>query len=146
MAKQIKNRRRSIVSINVVPYIDVMLVLLVIFMITAPLLNQGVSVNLPQAKAEAIKDQEEPLIVSVDQTGNYFLNAADDPDAPLSAQQLTTRLSAEIAVDKKNNISRSVLVKGDKNVQYGKVVVAMTLLQQAGIQKIGLMTQTPADR
>jgi len=131
-------RKRPMAEINVVPYIDVMLVLLVIFMITAPLLTQGVKVDLPQAKAKQIKAQkQEPIIVSVDARGNYFLNIAPHPDRPLAARTLTDQISAEI----KRHRQRQVLVKGDKHVDYGKVVQAMVLLQQAGADQVGLMTQ-----
>src|SRR4029078_8305066 len=132
--------RRPIAEINVVPFIDVMLVLLVIFMITTPLLTQGVKVELPKTTASAIDDkQKEPLIVTVDSTGNYYLNLADKPNQPITARTLThlvqTQLQGQGATE------RPVLVRGDKNVNYGKVVEAMVLLQQAGAKSVGLITQ-----
>ena len=126
-------------EINVVPYIDVMLVLLVIFMITAPLLTQGVSVELPQAKANALKPNEkEPIIVSVDKEGHYFLNISTDPNEPIAKDKLLRLVAAEI-----NSKQRTVLVKGDTAVDYGKVVQAMIILQHAGANQVGLLTDEP---
>lgn len=135
-------KKRSInkisADINIVPYIDVMLVLLVIFMVTAPLLQQGVNVDLPQASAETLPPQDiEPIILSVDKQGNYFLNIADTPSAPLADKALMLRVAAEL----KRNPNRKVMVKGDNVVNYGKVVSAMVLLQKAGAQGVGLITQ-----
>lgn len=129
-------------EINVVPYIDVMLVLLVIFMITAPLLSQGVHVNLPQARAKALAvKQDIPVIVSIDKKGRYYLNSTENPRVPLLSQQLITRVAAELAVSKQAGKEITVLVKGDKDVDYGTVVQAMVLLQHAGVKKVGLMTE-----
>ncbi|MBX3709063.1 MAG: protein TolR [Gammaproteobacteria bacterium] len=139
--------RRPMSDINVVPFIDVMLVLLVIFMITTPLLTQGVKVELPKTTAKAIDEkQKEPLIVTVDSSGNYYLNLADKPDQPITARTLsylvTTQLSKQQGIEQ-----RPVLVRGDKNVNYGKVVEAMVLLQQAGAKSVGLITQPmPPDK
>ena len=129
-------------EINVVPYIDVMLVLLVIFMITAPLLTQGVKVNLPRASAQPLSvKHQEPIVVSVDKKGFYYLNIDEHPDVSILPQQLVTRIAAELAISRQQGQTRSVLVKGDKDVDYGKVVHAMVLLQRAGVKKVGLMTQ-----
>jgi len=129
-----------------VPYIDVMLVLLVIFMITAPLLSQGVKVDLPNAKAKAISVKEKaPVIVSVDKQGQYYLNISQQPNIPLLPQQLITKIAAELTVAKQDGQHLTVLVKGDKAVNYEKVVQAMVLLQQAGVEKVGLMTQENGD-
>lgn len=139
--------RRPMSDINVVPFIDVMLVLLVIFMITAPLLTQGVKVDLPKTAAKAIDEQQkEPLIVTVDSSGNFFLNLADKPNQPITARTLsylvTNQLSSQQGAEQ-----RPVLVRGDKNVNYGKVVEAMVLLQQAGAKSVGLITQpAPSDK
>jgi biopolymer transport protein TolR len=128
-------------EINIVPYVDVMLVLLVIFMITAPLLTQGVQVDLPQAAASVIdKKQEEPLVVTVDKMGNYFLNIATNPTAPL----MTKDLSLQVAAALKRNPDRQVLVRGDEQVPYGQVVSAMVVLQEAGVPNVGLVT-SPMD-
>ncbi len=121
-----------------VPYIDVMLVMLVIFMITAPLLNQGVDVELPQAAAEPMEDQQQdPLVLSVDAEGRYFLNIGGDPEAPIDAETLVTRAAAVLRQRPKT----PVLVRGDAGVSYGRVVAAMALLQQAGAPKVGLVTE-----
>ena len=132
-------------EINVVPYIDVMLVLLVIFMITAPMLSQGVTVDLPKAASQALKDTEqEPIIVSVDSQGQYFLNINTPPEAPIEAHALTTRVAAELQLAAESHApARLVLVKGDQGVPYGKVVVAMALLKQAGAEQVGLLTAPP---
>jgi biopolymer transport protein TolR len=134
--------RRSVSDINVVPYIDVMLVLLVIFMITAPLLTQGVHINMPEADAKPIKTIEQtPIIVSVDKDGNYYLNINSNPDAPLEGEALATRVAAELAIAKEKGVTKHVLVKGDQDVNYGVVISAMTLLQRAGVDEIGLLTK-----
>lgn len=139
MAKR-NSRRRFIAEINVVPYIDVMLVLLVIFMITVPLLDQGVEVDLPKADAEPLPPSEqEPLVLSVDIDGAYYLNYADNPLQPLAADSIAMRA----AVVLRNHPQLPVLVKADRNVDYGIVVRAMLLLQQAGADRIGLATAMP---
>lgn len=134
--------RRMMSEINVVPFIDVMLVLLVIFMITTPLLTQGVNVDLPKTEAKAIPpDQKEPLVVTVDSTGNYYLNIASKPDQPITARALSNLVQTQLGSVAPNQEQRPVLVRGDKDVNYGKVVEAMVLLQQAGALKVGLITQ-----
>lgn len=139
-----RNRRRPIAEINVVPYIDVMLVLLIIFMVTTPLLSQGVKVDLPKAQAQALSSkQNEPIIVSVDAQGNYYLNIAADPATPIPSITLQNRVAAELNKSQQAGEQRQVFVKGDKNVDYGKVVQAMVVLQQAGAQSVGLMTESP---
>ena len=137
-------RNRSMAEINVVPYIDVMLVLLVIFMITAPLLSQGVHVNLPKAQAKALSvKQETPIIVSVDKHGRYYLNSTGNTNIPLPPQQLMNQVAAELAIANQAGKRITVLVKGDKAVSYAKVVQAMVLLQHAGVKQVGLMTVSP---
>ena len=139
-----RKNKRLMAEINVVPYIDVMLVLLVIFMITAPLLSQGVQVNLPQASAKPLASQQkDPIVVSVNAGGQYFLNIADNPAQPIQAADLISRVSSELATDTRQGITRAVLVKGDDATNYGKVVQAMVLLQQAGVGDVGLVTQDP---
>lgn len=133
-----ERKRRVMAEINVVPYIDVMLVLLIIFMITAPLLSQGVEIELPTADANPISpDQQEPLVVAVNKQGDYFLNIGDHPEAPIKAQLMVNRVAAVL----KLRPETPVLVRGDKDVDYGKVVRAMVYLQQAGVAKVGLMTE-----
>ncbi len=135
-------RKHVMSEINVVPYIDVMLVLLVIFMITAPLINQGVEVELPQATAELLPPGEQkPLVVTVDREGAYYLNRADDPLQPLDTDTLFARTAALLQL----HPQLPVLVKADRNVDYGAVMRAMVLLQRAGADKIGLSTEIPDD-
>lgn len=144
-----KTRRRKnlVTEINVVPYIDVMLVLLIIFMVTTPLLTQGVQVDLPQAQAKVIDSKElEPVIITVDAAGRYFLNVNPDPEAVLTEEVLTARLSGYLDTEQKKGHKPPVLVKGDKDVSYGSVVQAMVLLQQIGIDNVGLMTESPASK
>jgi biopolymer transport protein TolR len=133
-------RKRPMSQINVVPYIDVMLVLLVIFMITAPLLTQGVKVELPQAAAEALPTQErEPLVLTVDQAGSYYLNVGDASDEPQPPSVIAARVAAVL----RRYPETPVLVNGDRAVDYGTVVGAMALLQRAGAPGVGLMTEPP---
>lgn len=133
-----KVKRKPMAEINVVPYIDVMLVLLVIFMITAPLITAGVKVDLPQVNAEPMSTKDEPpLIASIDSSGNYYLSVGESPDQALEVHQLIELVIAH----RKLNPKVEVVVNGDTNVAYGKVVDLMALLQaQAGIDSVGLMT------
>lgn len=127
--------RKTIAEINIVPYVDVMLVLLVIFMVTAPLLTQGVKVDLPQAKSDPLpQDQKPPLVVSVDVKGQLFL---DQSKVAIDPNQLALIVQAAL----KKDPQRAVLVRGDKNVDYGHVMQAMVMLKKAGATKLGLMTQ-----
>ncbi len=127
-------------EINVVPYIDVMLVLLVIFMITAPLLTQGVQVDLPRTAADPIEQVEkEPLIVTVDEDGRYYVSIGDDQDKSIDHEELVHRVAAVM----KYSPGTPVLVKGDEAATYGKVAVAMALLQKAGVPSVGLLTDSP---
>ncbi|KTD63950.1 protein TolR [Legionella spiritensis] len=143
MLKSKSRGSRPISEINVVPYIDVMLVLLVIFMITAPMLTQGVTVELPKATSESLKTTErEPIIVSVNQQGDYFLNIHTSPDVPIDSHTLMVRVAAELTLAKQNKEPVNVLVKGDQGVAYGKVVAAMSLLKQAGAEQVGLITDS----
>ena len=133
------NKRRPVAEINVVPYIDVMLVLLIIFMITAPLLQQGVEIDLPQANANPLPpDQSEPVVLSVNSKGEYCLNIGDNKDKPLDEKTLVHRVAAIV----KYKPQTPVLVRGDHAVDYGSVTNAMVLLQQAGVDKVGLMTES----
>lgn len=133
-------RRRMMADINVVPYIDVMLVLLVIFMVTAPMLMQGVEVDLPDANAAPVKDQDaEPVIVSINAAGQLFLNLGADEKQSLELATIRQRVSAVL----RRSPDKPVLVWGDKNVAYGNVVVVMTALQEAGAPSVGLVTESP---
>lgn len=137
-----RKKRRPMSEINVVPYIDVMLVLLVIFMITTPLLNLGVEVDLPNADAEPLDSQQndEPMVVTVLKNGDLYLNAGGEVDGVTSglidAQTLVTTVAAIV----RRNPEIQVLVGGDQAVGYGHIYGAMVLLQKAGVTKVGLMS------
>ncbi|NNE04119.1 MAG: protein TolR [Xanthomonadales bacterium] len=139
-------RRRPMSEINVVPYIDVMLVLLVIFMITAPLLNLGVEVELPEADAEPLETQqsEEPLVLTVLKNGDLYLNAGGDLDGTTSGLIDGETLVMTVSAIVRRNPEIQVLVGGDQAVGYGEVYNAMVLLQRAGVTKVGLMSD-PAE-
>lgn len=134
-----KNKKKPMAEINVVPYIDVMLVLLIIFMVTAPLLLQGVQVDLPQANSSPASQQEEPLIISVDAEKNYYINIGEDE----KKRKLLKDISAQVAKVLRVKPQTPVLVWGDKNVPYGTVVELMTRLQNAGAVSVGLVTEPP---
>jgi biopolymer transport protein TolR len=137
MARNRLKTRRPMAEINVVPYIDVMLVLLVIFMITAPLLTEGVKVELPQADANPMDaDAQRPIVFTVDAEGRYFVTYDDDKSVPVDEEQLLLKASALI----KHNPKAPVLVKGDKNVVYNQVIRLMVLLQEAGASSVGMLT------
>ena len=130
-----RSARRLMNQINVVPYIDVMLVLLVIFMITAPLLSQGVKVDLPRAAAQPVESQDqETLVVTVDREGRYYLD-----DRRISSEELRRKVAAILKLRPKT----PVLIRGDRTANYGEVVKAMTLLQSAGAPSVGLLTEPP---
>lgn len=137
-----KGRRRPMADINVVPYIDVMLVLLVIFMITAPLLNLGVEVELPKADAEPLdtEQNQEPLVLTVMQNGDLYLNAGGDLAGTSSGMIDAETLVTTVAAIVRRNPEIQVLVGGDERVGYGQVYNAMVLLQKAGVSKVGLMS------
>ncbi len=135
-----QRRRRLLAEINVVPYIDVMLVLLIIFMITAPLITQGVKVDLPRAASEPVPPSaSEPLVVSVDRKGAYYVDIGDQPEAPVAPDTLVARVQAVL----RYRPEVQVLVKGDQEVAYARVVELMALLQAAGVAGVGLMTVPP---
>jgi biopolymer transport protein TolR len=141
--QQTTRRRRLMGEINVVPYIDVMLVLLIIFMITAPLLAEGVKVELPKAGArpippEMLKDAK-PIVLTVDQSGLLYLNHGGKEDEPVDAATVESRAAAIL----RRAPETAVLVRGDYRVAYGEVVGAMTILQRAGATHVGFITQPP---
>lgn len=136
-----KSSRKPMSEINVVPYIDVMLVLLIIFMVTAPMLTQGVKVDLPEVESDPVslqKDQE-PLIVSVDSNAAYYLEIGDDTGKPMELDALQQKVSVIL----KQNPKVSVLVRGDRHVEYGVIVELMAALQQSGADSVGLVTENP---
>ena len=129
-----RSKKRLMGEINVVPYIDVMLVLLVIFMVTAPLLSTGVDVDLPGADARPLDEEQEPFVLTVDREGNYYLN---EDEKPIDSAEEILR---QAAIMVKNNPQTPFLVRGDNQVEYGEVVRAMVMLQAAGVAKVGLAT------
>lgn len=132
------HKRKLMSEINVVPYIDVMLVLLVIFMVTAPMLTQGINVELPKAGAEPIADiaDHQPVVLSVDAAGNLYLDIGDNEDEPISGAEVVNRVSIVL----RNQPDTPILVKADRAVPYGNVVGAMVLLQRAGATSVGFVT------
>lgn len=135
-----RNKHRPMAEINVVPYIDVMLVLLIIFMVTAPMLMQGVEVELPEANAEPVENQDsEPLIVSINKGGQLFLNVGGQQEQALSLATIKQR----VGVVMRRSPEKPVLVWGDQAVPYGEVVTVMAALQEAGAPKVGLVTENP---
>lgn len=133
----VRKRRRPVSEINVVPYIDVMLVLLIIFMVTAPLVSQGVKVDLPDANADAIEQEDNPpIIASIDAEGAYYLNIGEDEEAAMTAADLATLVAAQL----QKQPQTPVVVKADGAVPYNDVIQLMVLLQRAGVPSVGLMT------
>ncbi len=136
-----RQRRRSMAEINVVPYIDVMLVLLVIFLVTAPLITQGVKVDLPEADAEAQAGEgAPPVIIHIDRFGDTYLDLGDANLVPVDQQLLYERLRAALARD----AALAVVVRADASIGYGVVIDAMVAAQAAGVPSVGLVTQPPA--
>jgi biopolymer transport protein TolR len=141
MSPVTRNRGRKMMGeINVVPYIDVMLVLLIIFMVTAPMLSAGIQVDLPKAAAEPLPPDLEPLVLSIDAEGSMYLNIGD-ATTPQEAERVLEAVSAAL----RREPERPVLVKADRAVEYGRVVEGMVLLQQAGAQKVGFATESPSN-
>ena len=139
---QTSRGRRLMGEINVVPYIDVMLVLLIIFMITAPLLTQGVKVELPKAGAEPLEPQRiQPLVLSVDRAGRLYLNVGGSPQTALDETTVEARATAAL----RQTPDMQVLVKADNAVAYGRVVQAMVILQRSGARKVGFITDPLPD-
>lgn len=135
--------KRLIAEMNVVPYIDVTLVLLIIFMITAPLITQGVKVDLPQAPSQVIQPSaNEPVIVSIDPAGKIYVDLGEQPSAPIDEETLVTR----IAGVNKYRPGTDFLVRGDAGVPYGRIVEVMALMQSAGVKNVGLLTEAPPAR
>ena len=133
-------KHRPMAEINVVPYIDVMLVLLVIFMVTAPMLMQGVKVEFPEAASDPVDNQDpEPLIVSINAAGEFFLNLGADQEQKLSLATIKQRVSVVM----RRSPKKPVMVWGDRNVAYGDVVILMAALQEAGAPQVGLVTDSP---
>ena len=139
-----RKRRAPMSEINVVPYIDVTFVLLMIFMITAPLVQNGVDVELPQAEAATPETKEgapQPVIVSIKKDGSFFINTSGDND-PVDETELLERIKAVM----ENNKETQIYVGGDKAVEYGKIITVMAALKNSGVPKVGLMTTPPPDK
>lgn len=138
-----RKRKKLKSDINVVPYIDVMLVLLIIFMVTAPLLNLGVDIDLPESTvARSLSVDKDPVVVTVDQAGKLYLTLPKAEREEVTAESLQTKMAAFVRVNPK----QPVYVAGDGKAEYGKVYDAMALLQAAGVPKVGLMGQPPQDK
>ena len=132
-----RKRRKLMSQINVVPYIDVMLVLLIIFMVTAPLLNLGVDIHLPQSTAKAVQTDKEPIVISVDQNGKLYLTLGAAQKESIDADALVKKVSAFV----RQNPQVPVLIAGDLRASYGQVYEILPALQAAGVAKVGLMSQ-----
>jgi len=138
MIRKHKKKHKLNAEINVVPYIDVMLVLLIIFMVTAPMLTQGVKLDLPQASADPVDTSDtEPMIVSVDLAGNFYINVGGDELNPITAGDVHSRVQKVLRA----NPRKLILVRGDKNVTYQQIISLMTLIQRAGAPSVGLVTE-----
>jgi biopolymer transport protein TolR len=137
MAFETRSQNSSISQINVVPLVDVMLVLLVIFMVTAPILQQGVSVQLPQAKAGALSGEEEQLVVTIDKKGAVYLN-----DNTITIDQLGPKLEAVVRLKP----DKQVFLRADRSVPYGEVVRVMAAVKSAGVQSLGMITELPTEK
>lgn len=139
-----RKRRRPVAEINVVPYIDVMLVLLIIFMVTAPIVTQGVKVDLPQGEAETLPvEGKPPVVASIDAMGDYYLNVGEGSNNEvLSLEQIAVRVSAIIQLEPE----RPVVVKADRAIPYDRVIQLMVSLQKAGVPSVGLMTDSPEEQ
>lgn len=141
--KKTKHKRRLVAEINVVPYIDVMLVLLIVFMVTAPMLMQGVKVELPQAPSAPLDNQEqEPLIVSVKADGSYYLDLGNGKNVQEALPSIVEKVTKVLRQQPKT----PVLVWGDARVDYGEVVALMSELQNAGAPSVGLVTEPPGKK
>ena len=132
-----RKRRKLKAEINVVPYIDVMLVLLIIFMVTAPLLNLGVDIQLPQSAAKAVQSDKEPILITVDQNGKLFLTLGGAQRESTDADTLVRKVTAFVH----QNPQVPVYIAGDNRASYGEVYAILPALQQAGVTKVGLMSQ-----
>jgi len=141
MQHRVRKKRQLKNEINVVPYIDVMLVLLIIFMVTAPLLNLGVEIELPESNARPVESQKDPVVVEVTEDGRYFLTLEGATAEEIDPETLVAKVGAFV----RQNPEVQVLVAGDRRTDYGTVYQGMVLLQEAGVAKVGLMSKPGAD-
>ncbi|MDO9106790.1 MAG: protein TolR [Methylovulum sp.] len=133
-------RRKPMAEINVVPYIDVTLVLLIIFMITTPMLQTGVEVDLPEAESKTVEAEGEstpPIVISIKESGEYSIQLGYQEDTPVQPDEINAQVVAVLATQPKTQ----VLIRADKSVDYGTVVTVMAALKNAGVPTVGLMTQ-----
>ncbi len=137
-------RRKPMAEINVVPYIDVTLVLLIIFMITTPMLQTGVEVELPKAQAATVEQKEDdpPLVISIQKPEKYYINVGGKEDEPIEIDAIYGRVAAVL----QNKPKTQVMINADKGVEYGVVVVTMAALKNAGVPNVGLMTKSEDDK
>ncbi len=148
---RIRNRRKPVAEMNVVPYIDVMLVLLVIFMVTAPMLNQGVKVDLPQVSSEVLPQDNNSIVltISIKADKSYYWNTSTEVDVDtvqdkaVELAQMVNAARAILAANAAQGKKVQVYVRADKTVDYGSVMAAMGGLQQAGVSDVGLITEAP---
>ena len=132
-----RKRRKLKADINVVPYIDVMLVLLIIFMVTAPLLNLGVDVDLPKSKAHSLDQKKDPVVVKIERDGSYRLQLATAPEETIGIDEL----GAKVAAFQEQNPDTTVYIAADGSLDYQKVMDLMSLLQTEGVPRVALMSQ-----
>lgn len=137
LSRRRNNQDKALSEINVTPLVDVMLVLLIIFMVTAPMLSMGIDVNLPRVKSKSIDVAEEKLVLTVSETKEIYLNKSKIPLAELSA-----KLEAIFS----NRVEREVFLRADKSVSYGFVVEVMSEVRKAGVDKLGMITEPPEDK
>ena len=132
-------RRRPMGEINVVPYIDVTLVLLIIFMVTTPMLQTGVEVDLPQAESKMVESEGDgntpPIVISIKESGEYFIKSDNDDDTPVLPEEINAKVSAILS----NQPKTKVLINADKGVSYGTVVTVMASLKNAGVETVGYL-------
>ena len=140
MIYRLGKKKKLTAEINVVPYIDVMLVLLIIFMVLSPLLIQGIEVNLPQTDTTKMSVQNEPLVISIDANGKYYINIGDE-QLPIDLEELKNKSLVIFSA----NPDIEVVFQGDKSVSFDSVAKAMAAVQSAGIEKIGIVTTGYAD-
>jgi biopolymer transport protein TolR len=136
----VRKKRRMVAEINVVPYIDVMLVLLIIFMVTTPIITQGVKVELPKSKAEPIeqmKDNKTPIVATVDEAGLYYFEKDGVNKGPFNAEQLQAEVTDSLTIEP----GTQVIIKGDGRVTYDAIILLLNLLKEAGAPAVGLMTE-----
>jgi len=134
-----RGRRKPMAEINVVPYIDVTLVLLIIFMITTPMLQTGVKVDLPQAQSATVEQKDiTPVVITIDKDYQYYINERGDKDEPIQPEDIYARVAAVLS----NQPTTPVLINADETVGYGKVVSVMAALKNAGVPNVGLLTDS----